>query len=68
MQLLRDQGLTASILPNLPHLNSSMARTKLTLRKGERGGEKRVLQLRTVRMILVEKGRRTPLLFTPIPT
>ena len=44
-----------------------MTRTKLTLGKGERGGEKRVLRSRTVRMILAEKGRRPPLQFTPSP-
>ena len=42
-QLSRDQGLTTCILPNLPHLNYSMARTKLTPKKGERGGEKSVV-------------------------
>ena len=33
-QLLWDQGLTTSTLPNLSHLNSNMVRTKLTLRRG----------------------------------
>ena len=67
MQLSQGQGLTTSTLPNIPHLNSSMARTKLTPRKGERGGEKRVLQLRTVRMILADKGRRPPSPVHPHP-
>ena len=44
---------------NLPHLNSSMVRTKVTPRKGERGGKIRVLRMRTV-MMMAGKWRRPP--------
>ena len=37
-----------------------MARTKLTPRKEERGGEKWVLQSREARRALAEKGQRPP--------
>ena len=57
-QLSWDWDLTTSILPNLPHPNFRMARTKLTLQKGKRSGERKVLRSRTIRMILAEKGRR----------
>ena len=57
MQLLQDWGLTTFPLANLPCLNSSMVRTKVTSRKGERGGETRMLRMRTV-VVMGRKGRR----------
>ena len=59
-QLSWGRDLAISTLLNLPCTNFSMARRKVTPRKGERAGKKRVLRLRTVRRILAEKERRPP--------
>ena len=55
------------LLANAPCLPSSMARTKLTSRKGRWGGGKRILRSKATRIALAEKGRRPPLPFTTHP-
>ena len=50
MWFLQDQDHTAFPLVNFPCLNSSMARTKVTPRKGEKG-KTRVLRTRVVRYV-----------------
>ena len=57
---LLEQSYAVFLLANAPKLPSRMARTKLILRKGEKGGKRRVLLSRTEREILAEKGRRPP--------
>ena len=57
---LLEQSYAVFLLANAPKLPSRMARTKLILRKGEKGGKRRVLLSRAEREILAEKGRRPP--------
>ena len=59
-QISWDWSHAAFLLVNAPYLASSMARTKLTPRKRERGSEKRVLRCKDARKALAEKGRRPP--------
>ena len=65
MTLTRPRSYHSS-LTNLPCLNSSMVRMKVTLQKGERGGKTKVLRAKTV-ALMVGKERRPPPQFTSHP-
>ena len=59
-QILQEQSHVVFLLVDTPYLPSSIARTKLTPRKGEKGGKRWVLRSKDTRKALAEKGRRPP--------